>query len=43
MDQAIQLDKIVCLTPNCLLIRRDGSETAIRGGSPSGTWNAVES
>ena len=29
MDQAIQLDRIVRLTPNCLLIRRDGIETAI--------------
>lgn len=29
MDQAIQLDRIVGLTPNCLLIRRDGLETAI--------------
>ena len=29
MEQAIQLDKIVGLTPNCLLIRRDGFETAI--------------
>ena len=28
MDQAIRLDRIV-LTPNCLLIRRDGIETAI--------------
>ncbi len=29
MDQAIQLDGTVALTPNCLLIRRDGMETAI--------------
>jgi diguanylate cyclase (GGDEF)-like protein/PAS domain S-box-containing protein len=29
MDQAMQLDGIVGLTPNCLLIRRDGVETAI--------------
>ena len=29
MDQAIQLDRTVGLTPNCLLIRRDGVETAI--------------
>ncbi len=29
MDQAIQLNRIVGLTPNCLLIRRDGLETAI--------------
>jgi diguanylate cyclase (GGDEF)-like protein/PAS domain S-box-containing protein len=29
MDQAIQLDRIVGLTPNCLLVRRDGFETAI--------------
>ncbi len=29
MDLAIQLDRIVGLTPNCLLIRRDGLETAI--------------
>jgi PAS domain S-box-containing protein len=29
MDQAIQLDRIVGLTPNCLLIRRDGLEAAI--------------
>jgi diguanylate cyclase (GGDEF)-like protein/PAS domain S-box-containing protein len=29
MDQAIQLDRIVGLTPNCLLIRRDGLETPI--------------
>jgi diguanylate cyclase (GGDEF)-like protein/PAS domain S-box-containing protein len=29
MDRAIQLDKIVGLTPNCLLIRRDGLEMAI--------------
>src|SRR5438045_550273 len=29
MEQATQLDKIVGLTPNCLLIRRDGGETAI--------------
>ena len=29
MDETIQLDRIVRLTPNCLLIRRDGIETAI--------------
>jgi len=29
LDQAMQLDKIVGLTPNCLLVRRDGVETAI--------------
>jgi diguanylate cyclase (GGDEF)-like protein/PAS domain S-box-containing protein len=29
MDQAIQLDKAVSLTANCLLVRRDGHETAI--------------
>jgi diguanylate cyclase (GGDEF)-like protein/PAS domain S-box-containing protein len=29
MDQAIQLDRIVGLTPNCLLIRRDGFESFI--------------
>ncbi len=29
MDQAMQLDRIVGLTPNCLLVRRDGLETAI--------------
>ena len=29
MEEAIQLDKTVGLTPNCLLIRRDGFETAI--------------
>jgi diguanylate cyclase (GGDEF)-like protein/PAS domain S-box-containing protein len=29
MDQAIQLDRTVGLTPNCLLVRRDGVETAI--------------
>jgi diguanylate cyclase (GGDEF)-like protein/PAS domain S-box-containing protein len=29
MDQAIQLDRIVGLTKNCLLIRRDGVETPI--------------
>ena len=29
MEQAIQLDKVVGLTANCLLIRRDGFETAI--------------
>ena len=29
MDQAIQLDRIVGLTPNCLLVRRDGLETPI--------------
>ena len=29
IDEAIQLDRIVRLTPNCLLIRRDGTETAI--------------
>jgi len=29
MDQAVQLDRIVGLTPNCLLVRRDGRETAI--------------
>ena len=29
LDQAIQLDQTVGLTPNCLLIRRDGVETAI--------------
>jgi diguanylate cyclase (GGDEF)-like protein/PAS domain S-box-containing protein len=29
MDQAIQLDRVVGLTPNCLLVRRDGFETAI--------------
>jgi diguanylate cyclase (GGDEF)-like protein/PAS domain S-box-containing protein len=29
MDQAIQLDRIVGLTPNCLLVRHDGFETAI--------------
>jgi diguanylate cyclase (GGDEF)-like protein/PAS domain S-box-containing protein len=29
MDQAIRLDRIVGLTPNCLLVRRDGFETAI--------------
>jgi diguanylate cyclase (GGDEF)-like protein/PAS domain S-box-containing protein len=29
MDRAMQLDKIVGLTPNCLLIRRDGLEMAI--------------
>jgi diguanylate cyclase (GGDEF)-like protein/PAS domain S-box-containing protein len=29
MDQAIQLDRIVALTPNCLLVRRDGVETPI--------------
>lgn len=29
MEQAIQLDRIVGLTPNCLLVRRDGVETPI--------------
>ena len=29
MDQAMQLDKTVGLTPNCLLIGRDGAETPI--------------
>jgi diguanylate cyclase (GGDEF)-like protein/PAS domain S-box-containing protein len=29
MNQAIRLDRIVGLTPNCLLVRRDGIETAI--------------
>jgi len=29
MKQAMQLDRIVGLTPDCLLIRRDGVETAI--------------
>ena len=29
MEQAMQLDGIVGLTPNCLLVRRDGAETAI--------------
>jgi len=29
LEQAIQLDKTVGLTPNCLLVRRDGVETAI--------------
>jgi diguanylate cyclase (GGDEF)-like protein/PAS domain S-box-containing protein len=29
IDQAIQLDRIVGLTPNCLLVRRDGLETPI--------------
>jgi diguanylate cyclase (GGDEF)-like protein/PAS domain S-box-containing protein len=29
LDQAMQLERIVGLTPNCLLIRRDGRETAI--------------
>jgi diguanylate cyclase (GGDEF)-like protein/PAS domain S-box-containing protein len=29
MDQAIQLDRIVSLTPNCILLRRDGLETPI--------------
>ena len=29
MDQAMQLDGIVGLTPNCLLVRRDGVEMAI--------------
>jgi diguanylate cyclase (GGDEF)-like protein/PAS domain S-box-containing protein len=29
MEQAIQLDKIVGLTPDCLLVRRDGLEVAI--------------
>jgi PAS domain S-box-containing protein len=29
MGRAIELDRIVGLTPNCLLIRRDGLETAI--------------
>jgi diguanylate cyclase (GGDEF)-like protein/PAS domain S-box-containing protein len=29
MDQAIQLDRVLGLTPNCLLIRRDGFETPI--------------
>ena len=29
MDQAIQLDRTVGLTPNCLLVRRDGFESAI--------------
>ena len=29
MNQAVQLDRTVGLTPNCLLIRRDGLETAI--------------
>jgi len=29
MDQAMQLDDVVALTPNCLLIRRDGTETPI--------------
>ena len=29
MEQAIQLDRIVGLTPNCLLVRRDGLETPI--------------
>jgi diguanylate cyclase (GGDEF)-like protein/PAS domain S-box-containing protein len=29
MDQAVQLDRTVGLSPNCVLIRRDGSETAI--------------
>jgi len=29
MEQAMQLNGIVGLTPNCLLVRRDGAETAI--------------
>jgi diguanylate cyclase (GGDEF)-like protein/PAS domain S-box-containing protein len=29
MERAIQLDRVVGLTPNCVLIRRDGLETAI--------------
>ncbi len=29
MTQAVQLDRTVSLTPNCLLVRRDGLETAI--------------
>jgi diguanylate cyclase (GGDEF)-like protein/PAS domain S-box-containing protein len=29
MEQAMQLDRVVGLTPNCLLIRRDGVETPI--------------
>jgi diguanylate cyclase (GGDEF)-like protein/PAS domain S-box-containing protein len=29
MDQAIHLDRVGGLTPNCLLVRRDGLETAI--------------
>ncbi len=29
MEQAIRLDRVAGLTPNCLLIRRDGLETAI--------------
>jgi diguanylate cyclase (GGDEF)-like protein/PAS domain S-box-containing protein len=29
MDEAIQIDRVVGLTPNCVLIRRDGIETAI--------------
>jgi diguanylate cyclase (GGDEF)-like protein/PAS domain S-box-containing protein len=29
MNQAIQLDRVLGLTPNCLLVRRDGVETPI--------------
>lgn len=29
MDEAMQLDRVVGLTPNCLLVGRDGLETAI--------------